>query len=208
MSMVPRLLRQGARPTPAAFALLTLSGHTPAPARVEIVDVPLFQRAALTLASALVCWGLAVLLVVLPPHYPYFLAPLALGLYFPYRFWTGRYRVRAFAGICPRCGRHLQLAPGTRIDLPLAVTCFACHFEPLLEVSPSAPEEAADGVRHRSPECVGRWERMWLADERFVVCSACRAHFPATPAACGAADGENARGELLADLSDQGRFLT
>jgi hypothetical protein len=210
MSMVPRLLRQGALPTPAQapFVRLTLSGHVPAPARVEIVRVPLLRRGALTLASALGFWGLAVVLIVLPPHYPYFLGALAFGVYFPYRFWTGKYRVRAFAGICPRCGGHLQLAPGTRIDLPLTVTCFACHFEPVLEISPAAPEAAAGGVRHRGPECVGAWKRIWLADERFVVCDRCRTHFPYTPEAWGAAEAENARGSLLERLTDEGKFLT
>jgi hypothetical protein len=192
---------------PALFAVLTLRGHDPAPARVEIVRVPLFQRAALTAVSALGFWGLALLLVILPPHYPYFLGPLALGVYFPYRFWTGRYRVRAFAGICPRCGRRLQLAPWERIDLPLVVTCFACHFEPLLEVSAEPPDRGAGGVRHRSPDCVGRWERTWLADEAFVVCGACRAHCPAIPEACRLADGENERSDLMESLADEGRFL-
>ena len=191
---------------PTSFAI-TLPGHTPAPARAEIVRVPLFQRAALPLISALGFCGLAALLLVLPPHYPYFLGPLALGVYFPHRFWTGRYRVRAFAGICPRCGRHLQLAPRTRIDLPVVVTCFGCHFEPLLDVSAQSPEEGAGGVRHRSPECVGRWERMWLADDCFVVCSTCRAHFPALPATCEGADDENERSDLMESLADEGRFL-
>ena len=187
------------------LALLTLPGHAPAPARVEIVRVPLAQRVVLTLTSALGFWGFAVLLLVLPPHYTYFLGPLALGAYFPYRFWTGRYRVRAFAGLCPRCGCQLQLAPRTRIDLPVVVTCFACHFEPLLEVS--TPTTGVGEVRHRSPECVGRWERAWLADEPFVVCSTCRAHFPALPEAREAADRENDWSDLMRTLADEGRFF-
>lgn len=193
--------------TPPSLALLTLPGHVPAPARIEIVPIPLLQRAALTCISALGFWGLAALLVILPPHYPYFVVPLALGIYFPYHFWTGRYRARAFAGICPRCGLQLQLTAGTRIDLPLVVTCFACHFEPLLEISPQSVDVDAVGVLHRSPECVGRWERTWLADELFVVCSACRAHFAASPGVCRAADEENDRSDLMESLADEGRFL-
>lgn len=192
---------------PVSSARLTLPGHAPAPARVEIVCVSLLHRAALAAVSALGFWSLAALLLILPPHYPYFLAPLALGFYFPCHFWNGRYRVRAFAGICPRCGRHLQVAPWTRVSLPFVVDCFACHFEPLLEVSTKAPEQCTDGVRHRSPECVGRWTRMWLADELFVVCGTCRAHFPAVPGACDAADEENDRGDLMEGLADEGRLL-
>ena len=192
---------------PLSFGMLTLSGHMPAPARVAIVRISLLQRAALTLITALGFWGLALVLLILPPHFPYFLLPLAFGIYFPYHFWTGRYRVRAFAGICPRCGHHLQLAPSTRIDLPAGVTCFACHFEPQLEVLAQAPGEGADGVWHWSPECAGRWERMWLADEQLVVCSTCRAYFPATRKVCDAADEENDRSDLMRNLADEGRFL-
>jgi hypothetical protein len=197
----------GRSTAPESFALLTLPGHNPAPARLEVVPVPLLQRAALTLGSAVGFWGLATLLIVLPPHYPYFLAPLAFGVYFPYHFWTGRYRARAFAGICPRCGHQLQLPPRTRIDLPLLVTCFACHFEPLLELSPETPNGGGREVAHRTPDCVGRWRRAWLADEPFVVCDTCRAHYRATPETCSAADDENQRSDLLEALADQGRFL-
>lgn len=191
---------------PEPFALLTLAGHTPAPARVEVVRVPLPRRVLLAAGSATLFWGLAVLLLVLPPHYPYFLAGIAFGVYFPYRYWTGRYRVRAFAGVCPRCARPLQLAPGTRVDLPHTVSCFACHFEPVLEVDFAPPEPDAP-VRHRTPECVGRWELVWLADARFVVCDTCRAHSAATPVARLTAEDENARGALLARLTAEGGFL-
>lgn len=192
-------------PAPVPLALLTLPGHAPAPARVELVRVPLARRLLLAGGSGALFWGLAVVLLVLPPHYPYFLLGMALGVYLPYVYWTGRWRVRAFAGSCPRCGRHLQLPHGTRVDLPHTLTCFACHFEPRLELE-EAPREP--GVRHRSAECVGRWELCWLADECFVVCDSCRAHFPATPETQREAREENARGSLLAQLTNEGGFFT
>ena len=189
----------------APFALLSLPGHAPAPARVELVRVPLLRRAGLTVASGVFFWGLAVLLLVLPPHYPYFLGAMAFGVYFPHRFWTGRYRVRAFAGICPHCERSLSLPPGRRIDMPQTVPCYACHWEPLLEVAFEGPPPL--GVRHRSGECVGRWELRWLADARFVVCDTCRAHHPATEEAWRQAEEENDRGTLLARLTYEGTIL-
>lgn len=192
---------------PAATALLTLPAHTPAPARVEVVPEPLPRRVLLTGATAVFFWGLAFLLVVLPPHYPYFLGALAFGIYFPHRYWTGRYRVRAFAGTCPRCERELKLAPGSRIGLPHTLTCFACHFEPRLEVtfhSPGAPEGP---VAHRTPECAGEWTLRWLADERFLVCDGCRAHHPATAGAVRDAEEENERGALLKRLTAEGNIL-
>lgn len=191
--------------TQAPFARLSLPGHVPAPARVELVRVPLFRRAGLALVFGAFFWGVAFLLLVLPPHYPYFLGAMAFGVYFPHRFWTGRYRVRAFAGTCPHCERGLVLSPGSRIDLPQTVPCYACHWEPVLEVALEAPP--APWVRHRTPECVGRWELRWLADERFVVCDACRAHSPATDEARRQAEEENARGVLLARLTYEGTIL-
>ena len=137
-----------------------------------------------------------------------FLVPLALGIYFPYRFWNGRYRVRAFAGICPRCGRQLQLAPRTRIALPQAVTCFACHFEPLLEVQEAAAAPIPEPLRHVRADCTGVWAEEWMWDERFMACDACGARRPATPQTRRLAFAENERGALLRQLTEEGRYLS
>ena len=89
------------------------------------------------------------------------------------------------------------------ISLPHTLTCFHCHFEPRLEVR----FEEADEVRpeHQAPECTGRWEVRWLADDAFVVCSECHAGCRATVEARRAADAENERASLLDRLTREGR---
>ncbi|MBV9772313.1 MAG: hypothetical protein JO040_00080 [Gemmatimonadetes bacterium] len=189
---------------PVPLALLTLPGHHDAPARAELVYLPASWRLPRAMGALLFFWGILPLVVWVPPHYPWVLACFATGLYLAYSYWTGRYRVRAFTGSCPRCERELSLAPGSRIALPHTLTCFACHFEPQLCVTTVA---ATGGVEHRDADCVGRWGMRWLADEPYLVCDTCRSHRPATPEACLAAEAENDRGVLLARLTVEGDFL-
>lgn len=188
----------------APLAILTLPGHRPAPARVELVHQPTPWRLARAFACLLFFWGVAPLLVVVPPHYPWAAGSLVAGAYLAHRAWTGRFRVRAFTGICPRCEHELSLPPGTGISLPHTMTCFACHFEPQLRLIRRAPPGT---VTHRDEDCVGRWGERWLADEPYLVCDACRAHHPADAEARRAAEDENERGRLLARLTAEGDFL-
>jgi hypothetical protein len=154
--------------------------HPPAPARIGVVRKPLPGRLALTLLSLAAFWGPIPWLVWVPPHYPWPILAVCAGAFLAHRFWHGRFVVRYFAGPCPRCGRHLRIAAGERIDLPHLVTCFGCHFESLLEVYRDEDEEriAAEpgrGIRHVLPDCAGTWreERLW--DQPFVACAGCGA---------------------------------
>lgn len=198
----------------APLAQVTLRAYCPAPARVELVYLPLPGRLLRAALCVGVFWGIIPLLIWVPPHYPWVVAAFITGLYLAYRQWTGRYQVGAFAGLCPRCGGALSLGIDHTIDLPHTLTCFHCHFEPQLEVRFGAltaadAREAAGPPRpaHHSPECVGRWRERWLADEAFVVCERCLAHAPATADARRAADAENQRAELLERLAGEGRMM-
>lgn len=191
---------------PAPLAILTLPGHRPAPARAELVYQPAGRRTARALAALLLFWGILPVVVWIPPHYPWALGAFVAGAYLAHRAWVGRFRVRAFAGSCPRCERALSLAPGTGISLPHTLTCYACHFEPQLRVVLRAPASARV-VEHWDEDCVGRWGVRWLADEPYLVCDACRAHHPASGEARRAAEDENERGRLLARLTAEGDFL-
>lgn len=192
---------------PAPVALITLPGHHPAPARVELVYRPTSWRLVRTLACVVFFWGIIPLVVWIPPHYPWVLGSLAAGAYLAHRAWMGRFRVRAFAGICPRCEQELSLPPGSGISLPHTLTCYSCHFEPQLQVVLRGPPEPGT-IDHWDADCTGRWGLRWLADEPYLVCDACRAHHPATLASRRAAEDENERGLLLARLTAEGDFLS
>jgi len=190
-------------------AQLTLRAHRPAPARVELVYNPPAVRAIRTILWISLGWGAALFLFWIPPHYPWITAAMSSGLYLAYRSWTGRYRVHSFAGICPRCGSQLSMGADRTIDLPHAVTCFVCHFEPLLEVTFSTLEEGirVSTLEHQDLDCVGRWSTRWLADEPFLYCASCHAGAPATAAAREVAEREEETNELLARLTDEGELL-
>jgi hypothetical protein len=195
----------------APLARLALVFHAPTIARVEVVYLPVAGRLVRAGLALLACWGLIPLVIWIPPHYPWPAIAFAAGIYLCFRYWTGRYVVRSFTGYCPRCGRPLELPQGTRIDLPHTLTCFGCHFDPVLEAAFPAharpPSDAELSVEHRFGDCVGGWRLERRGDFATVVCDRCRARHCATPAAWEAAEAENRRTELLEELAGQGRFL-
>ena len=116
---------------------LVLPGHDPTPARTEITYRPRSLRLTRALTFLVGFWALAPLVFFIPPHVPWALAAVLLGVYFAWTHWTRTYRVRSVRGSCPRCGSALAVEAGTRIRLPFRMTCYQCHHEPRLEVDAS-----------------------------------------------------------------------
>lgn len=196
-------------PPLAPPAQLTLRAHRTAPARVELVYNPKGGRLLRVVGWLVLCWGAIPFILWLPPHYPWVAGAFIAGGYLALRSWKGRFTIRSFAGICPRCGSPLSLGIDRTVDLPHTLTCFSCHFEPRLEV---AFANGADGAPeqlpvHQDPDCAGEWRIRWLADEPFVFCEECRAGVPAAPVARARATRENGCAELLAQLTREGRPL-
>jgi hypothetical protein len=186
-------------------ARITLRAHKPAPARIELEYRPTVRRVLRAMAWLVGCWGSIPLLVWVPPHYPWVTLAVIAGWYLAYREWAGRFRVSSFAGICPRCAQPLSLGIDKLIDLPHKLTCYTCHFEPRLEVRfPSRGEEETVVLEHQIPDCIGLWERRWLADAPFVYCEGCHAGKPEIAEVRAMAEAENERAELLRRLSDEG----
>ena len=190
---------------------LVLNSHPVAPARVSLVYLPLPGRLARMAASLAFFWGIAPGVLWVPPHYPWPLLSVSVGAYLAWLF-SRPYRVRWFVGNCPRCGRALRVEPGTRIRLPVRITCFGCHFEPALEPFTEAGEEAIAahgefGIRHVLPDCAGTWAEVTLWDQPFLACSACGARHHATDHLRHAAAAENGHGDLLDQLASEGKYL-
>ena len=193
-------------------ALLTLRAYSPAPARVELVYRSMAGRLLRTALSLIICWGPIPFLIGIPIFYPWLVTVLIIGAFLAHRSWTGRYRVRSFAGICPRCGSFLSLGSDRIVDLPHTLTCFNCHFEPCLEVvidrvHNDTPVEKANTLMHRIPECIGEWRMGWLADEAFLLCDVCHGGALASEEIRRSASAEREFGELLRELTDEGKPL-
>ncbi len=108
-------------------ARLILPGRPAGTARTQLTHRSLQQRALQGLGAWLGLWALAPLVMFVPPHLPWVLAALVLGLYFGIRYWRGEYVVRAFDGACPNCGEPLELKKGSHIRIPYRIDCFNCH---------------------------------------------------------------------------------
>ena len=120
-----------------APARIRLADYPPTPAQVDLRYRSRWHRFArvLVLASALPVAALVAFLI--PPHGERFLLVVGGGLYLMYREATTSYVVRAFRGTCPRCARVLDLRPGSRLTRARSLTCYGCHFNPILELEPS-----------------------------------------------------------------------
>ncbi|MEJ2186118.1 MAG: hypothetical protein P8Z36_09295 [Gemmatimonadota bacterium] len=108
-------------------ASLILPGRPTGTARAQLTHRTLQQRALQGLGAWLGFWALAPLVMFVPPHLPWVLAALVLGLYFGIRYWRGEYVVRSFDGTCPNCGKPVELKTGSHIRMPYTIDCFNCH---------------------------------------------------------------------------------
>lgn len=114
-------------------ARVSLRAHEPTPATLHATRVPQRERTTRAVFQLLGFWLLVPVVALIPPHAPWAIAALLLGLYFFRRSRAGALVVQRFQGRCPRCGGELHLQPGTRIRVPHPLGCPHCHFEPVLE---------------------------------------------------------------------------
>jgi hypothetical protein len=122
--------------TSPSTATLHIWGHQRVPARLDVERYPLWAWIAriACFAAAWIVTSVLTLVITFDPFIASF--PFAIGLGLVYRAIRGRYRVREFAGTCPRCESALELKPGSKINLPHRMDCFRCHFEPELHLEP------------------------------------------------------------------------
>ena len=119
-------------------ARLVLRAHEPQRAVLEIEYRTPRTRLTRALVALLGCWLLAPLVAIVPPHIPWAIGSVLVGVYLAVKQWTGEYIVGRFEGKCPRCASTLPLPAGTRIRLPHEMVCYACHHEPTLQVGAPA----------------------------------------------------------------------
>lgn len=115
-------------------ATLSLFGHRPTAAHVDVYYRPRSARLTRAALSLLGFWALGIVVFFIPPHVPWVLLAVGSGLYFAYASWQSTYEVRNFEGSCPRCGSALEIEAGSKIRPPHKMTCYNCHQQPYLEM--------------------------------------------------------------------------
>jgi hypothetical protein len=113
-------------------AWVVLGGHPPRRAELTLARYPVGAWAART-AGFVAAWAGATAATFALTFDPFITAlPFFMLGAVTWRSFRGRYRVQRFRGECPRCGAELTVQPGTPIDLPHPLVCYACHHEPKL----------------------------------------------------------------------------
>ena len=85
----------------------------------------------LALAAGLIA---APVVVLVPPHAPWALGALGIGLLTARRRWGEEQTLHSLKGACPRCGESITLSRPTRLRHPHAISCPSCHYELALSV--------------------------------------------------------------------------
>ncbi len=84
------------------------------------------RRAAIALAAGLIAAPLAALV---PPHAPWALGALGIGLLTARRRWAEAHTLHFLEGACPRCGEGITLSRPARLRHPHATSCPSCQYE-------------------------------------------------------------------------------
>ena len=115
-------------------ARITLFGFdvVPAHARIEARSVGWrVLRASIALAAGLI---VAPVVFLVPPHAPWALGALGMGVVMARRRWAEVHTLHLFEGACPRCGEGVSISRPGRLRHPHPVSCPSCHYELALSV--------------------------------------------------------------------------
>ena len=118
----------------AVPARITLFGFddVPADARIEARSVGWRARRTLLALAAGLIVAPAVFLV--PPHAPWALGALGIGLLTAVRRWAEKHTLHFMEGACPRCREDISISRPVRLRYPHAISCPSCQYESAITV--------------------------------------------------------------------------
>jgi hypothetical protein len=105
---------------------LRLFGHPPSTARAVIVDRSTGWRWSRALVTGLGAIGAAALGALIPPHVPWAVAILSVGVFLAVRRLLERRTLLGLDGNCPRCSAVQALGRPTRLRVPHELHCTSC----------------------------------------------------------------------------------
>ena len=115
-------------------ARITLFGFDPvdATARIEARSTGWrARRASMALAAGLI---MAPLLAVVPPHAPWVVVAVVVGLLTARRRWAEAHTLHFLEGACPRCETGISLSRPARLIRPHPISCPSCQYELMMSV--------------------------------------------------------------------------
>ena len=110
-------------------ARITLFGFddVPANARIEARSRGWrVRRASIALAVGLIA---APAVALVPPHAPWAVGALGIGLVTARRRWAEEHTLHFLEGACPRCGNGISLSRSVRLRHPHPISCPSCRHE-------------------------------------------------------------------------------
>lgn len=118
---------------------VSLFGHEPTTAQVTLVARTSRWRMTRAFLSAGTGFALAPLVGLVPPHIPWALGAVGVGLFLARRRIREHHTLTSVEALCPRCGAELSLAKPAALRTPHILSCDGCHYEPVLRVEPDPP---------------------------------------------------------------------
>lgn len=116
---------------------ITLFGFDPVPATVRLRPRSRSWRVRGTVRILVITFIIAPCVIVIPPHVPWVLGVLTIGIVLARRRWTHHFTLEELHATCPRCETALTVEPG-RLRTPHPVSCPSCRHDASLEIDESA----------------------------------------------------------------------
>jgi hypothetical protein len=131
---------------------LRFSSTEPARGYARIVERSRRWRTTGALRQLAIWWGLALLVVWIPPHLPWALIALSVGAIRAYGRYSEERTLVSLRGPCPKCGNEQEFAAGVPLKDTHTVTCAACQWELKVDV----PRSPATGARSADDPAAAR----------------------------------------------------
>lgn len=115
-------------------AHITLFGFDDVPTEARIEAQSVGWRARRTLLALAVGLIVAPAVFLVPPHAPWALGVLGIGLLTAVRRWAEKHTLHFMEGACPRCREDISISRPIRLHHPHVISCTSCQYESAITV--------------------------------------------------------------------------
>ena len=120
---------------------VTLFGFPSSQAVVTILPRPRSWRITGALRTMAIFLAIAPLVALVPPHAPWPIGALAVGVILARRRLSETFTLQALQGVCPKCATTLSVKP-SRLLVPHPMPCEGCHHVSSLRLPDRVIEHA------------------------------------------------------------------